>query len=76
MDQVFADEQVKHLGLAMPVQHPLLGEIELVRAPMQIEGVACARNPTPERGQHTAEVLREFGFTEAEIAELRARKAV
>ncbi|WP_156910162.1 CaiB/BaiF CoA transferase family protein [Rubritepida flocculans] len=76
MDQVFADEQVKHLGLAMPVQHPLLGEIRLVRAPMQIEGVACARNPTPERGQHTEEVLREFGFSEDEIAALRAKKAV
>ncbi|WP_191084153.1 CaiB/BaiF CoA transferase family protein [Roseococcus microcysteis] len=76
MDQVFADEQVKHLGIAMPVQHPKLGEITLVRAPMQIEGVACARNPTPERGQHTDEVLAEFGFTAEEIAALRAAKAI
>jgi crotonobetainyl-CoA:carnitine CoA-transferase CaiB-like acyl-CoA transferase len=76
MDQVFADEQVQHLGIAMPVQHPLLGEITLVRAPMQLAGVECARNPTPERGEHTEQVLREFGFTDAEIAELRAKKAV
>jgi crotonobetainyl-CoA:carnitine CoA-transferase CaiB-like acyl-CoA transferase len=76
MDQVFADEQVKHLGVAMPVQHPQLGEITLVRAPMQIEGVECARNPTPERGQHTDEVLAEFGFTTEEIAALRAAKAI
>ncbi len=76
MDQVFADEQVKHLGLAMPVQHPQLGEIELVRAPMQIDGVQCNRNPTPERGQHTDEVLAEFGFSAEEIAALRAAKAI
>lgn len=76
MDQVFADEQVKHLGIAMPVQHPKLGEITLVRAPMQIEGVACARNPTPERGQHTDEVLAEFGFSAEEIASLRSAKAI
>jgi len=76
MDQVFADEQVKHLGLAMPVQHPQLGKIELVRAPMQIEGVDCARNPTPERGQHTDEVLAEFGFSADEVAALRAAKAI
>jgi crotonobetainyl-CoA:carnitine CoA-transferase CaiB-like acyl-CoA transferase len=76
MDQVFADEQVKHLGIAMPVQHPQLGEINLVRAPMQIEGVECARNPTPERGQHTDEVLAEFGFSADEIAALRAAKAI
>jgi crotonobetainyl-CoA:carnitine CoA-transferase CaiB-like acyl-CoA transferase len=43
---------------------------------MQLAGVECARNPTPERGEHTEQVLREFGFTDAEIAELRAKKAV
>ena len=76
MDQVFADEQVKHLGLEMTVQHPRLGALNLVRAPMQIAGVECARNPTPERGQHTDEVLAEFGFSAAEIAALRAARAV
>jgi formyl-CoA transferase len=32
--------------------------------------------PPPERGQHSEEVLREFGFSEAEIAELRASKVI
>jgi len=76
MDQVFADEQVRHLGLAMPVEHPVLGRIEMTRAPMNLEGADCARRPTPERGEHTDEVLAEFGFSEAEIAALRAAKAV
>jgi crotonobetainyl-CoA:carnitine CoA-transferase CaiB-like acyl-CoA transferase len=76
MDQVFADEQVKHLGLAMTVQHPRLGALDVVRAPMQIAGVDCAKNPTPERGQHTDEVLAEFGFSAEEIAALRAARAV
>ncbi|MFL1463502.1 CaiB/BaiF CoA transferase family protein [Roseococcus sp. DSY-14] len=76
MDQVFADEQVKHLGLEMPVEHPQLGTINLVRAPMQISGVDCARNPTPERGEHTDAVLAEFGFSADEVAALRAAKAI
>jgi crotonobetainyl-CoA:carnitine CoA-transferase CaiB-like acyl-CoA transferase len=76
MDQVFGDVQVQHLGLAMPVQHPELGEIKLVRAPMQIEGVECGRKPTPGRGADTEEVLSEFGFSLDEIAELRAKKAI
>jgi len=76
MDQVFADEQVKHLGLEMTVQHPRLGALNVVRAPMQIAGVECARKPTPERGQHTEEVLAEFGFSAGEIAALKAAKAV
>lgn len=76
MDQVFADEQVKHLGLEMPVEHPQLGTVKLVRAPMQISGVECARRPTPERGEHTDAVLAEFGFSAEDVAALRAAKAV
>ncbi|MGX9964121.1 CaiB/BaiF CoA transferase family protein [Roseomonas sp. F4] len=76
MDQVFADPQVQHLGLAFPVQHPRLGEINLVRTPIQMPGVANPRNPTPDRGEHTDSVLAEFGFTPAEIAALRAEKAL
>jgi crotonobetainyl-CoA:carnitine CoA-transferase CaiB-like acyl-CoA transferase len=76
MDQVFADRQVQHLGMEMPVEHPVLGTIKTVRAPMQIEGVECARRPTPERGEHTDEVLAEFGFSADEIATLRAKKAI
>ena len=76
MDQVFADPQVKHLGLAWPVPHPQLGEVTLVRSPMNLDGVAPARRPTPERGEHTEEVLAEFGVTPAELAKLRAAGAV
>src|SRR3954470_4481183 len=39
MDEVFADPQVRHLGLEWAVPHPLLGEVKLVRAPMQMDGV-------------------------------------
>ena len=76
MDQVFADEQVKHLGLAWTVQHPTLGAIDLVRSPMQIDGAAPARRPTPERGEHTDEVLGEFGLSAADIAMLRSQGAI
>jgi len=76
MDQVFADEQVKHLGLAWTVPHPKLGEVTLVRSPMRLVGAEPPRRPTPERGEHTAEVLAEFGVSEQELAELRAKGAV
>jgi crotonobetainyl-CoA:carnitine CoA-transferase CaiB-like acyl-CoA transferase len=76
MDQVFADEQVKHLGLAWPVPHPILGDITLVRSPMNLVGTAPPRRPTPERGEHTAEVLAEFGVGAEELAALREKGAV
>ncbi|MBX6744708.1 MAG: CoA transferase [Acetobacteraceae bacterium] len=76
MDQVFADPQVKHLGLAWTVQHPTLGPIDLVRSPMNLVGVEPPRRPTPERGEHTAEVLAEFGVSAEELERLRAAGAV
>ena len=31
---------------------------------------------TPEKGEHTDEVLHEFGYDDATIANLRARKVI
>jgi crotonobetainyl-CoA:carnitine CoA-transferase CaiB-like acyl-CoA transferase len=76
MDQVFADPQVQHLGIEWPVEHPALGTVNLVRAPMNLEGVQPPRRPTPERGEHTAEVLAEFGIDAAALAALKAKGAV
>lgn len=39
MDEVFADPQVRHLGLAAAVQHPERGETKLVASPINIDGV-------------------------------------
>ncbi len=37
---------------------------------------ARMRIPTPDLGQHTDEVLRELGYNDAAIADLRARDVV
>ncbi|MBX6367134.1 MAG: CoA transferase [Rhodospirillales bacterium] len=77
MDEVFADPQVRHLGIAQKVQHPSLGEIELVgqavrlsRTPSRIE------RASPERGEDTDAVLAELGHTADAIADLRQRGIV
>jgi crotonobetainyl-CoA:carnitine CoA-transferase CaiB-like acyl-CoA transferase len=43
---------------------------------MQIEGAQPPRRPTPERGEHTEDVLKEFGLTAEEIAALRGKGAI
>ena len=77
IDQVFADPQVDHLrvtqtvktvdgqALRLPAQ-----PVSLSRTPSQIAA------PPPGRGEHTDEVLREFGFTSPEIDALRRARAV
>ena len=77
IDQVFADAQVQHLGIAQPVEHPALGPIRLVGEPMAFDGTRPAiRSATPELGEHTAEILRGLGYDDAAIAVLRERKVI
>ena len=73
IDQVFEDPQVRHLGMAAPVHHPDLGDIELVAQPIGMSGGEFAiRRPTPSFGEHTREVLEEAGYDEQEIEALVA----
>ena len=72
MDQVFADPQVKHLGVAVEVESPKLGKYKIINQPVKLSRTpAKLVAATPERGAHTDEVLREAGFDDAAIADLR-----
>ncbi len=77
IDQVFADPQVQHLGLATAVQHPRLGELKLVASPLNLSGVSKAvRSATPDPGADTDAVLAEAGLSAAEIDALHRQGAV
>ena len=77
VDQVFQDAQVKHLGMAQPVYHPELGDIELVGQPFTLSRHSNKlRTATPSRGQNTADVLGELGLTAEEIEDLQAGQVV
>ena len=77
MDEVFADPQVQHLGMAAAVQHDALGKIEVVNQAVKLSRTpGQIARPTPEKGEHTEEVLREYGYDDRSIAEFRARKIV
>ncbi|MGE3065238.1 MAG: CaiB/BaiF CoA transferase family protein [Hyphomicrobiaceae bacterium] len=74
IDEVFADPQVAHLGVVQSLPRPdgstlnVVGQpVTLSRTPSKVVGLP------PARGADTREVLAEFGFSEAEIAELAAR---
>ncbi|MBI4189834.1 MAG: CoA transferase [Betaproteobacteria bacterium] len=77
MDEVFTDPQVQHLGIAAPVEHPQLGRIRLVGQPFSLSRTPSEiRSATPERGEHTDQVLGALGYTTEQIADLRRRVVV
>jgi len=71
IDQVFADPQVRHLGIVREIA-TATGVLRVVGQPVSL-GRTPSRNLSapPGRGEHTDEVLRELGFSEAEIGRLR-----
>jgi crotonobetainyl-CoA:carnitine CoA-transferase CaiB-like acyl-CoA transferase len=75
--EVFEDPQVQHLGLAVPIRHPRLGEQRVQRVPVTLSRTPGAiRSPTPELGQHTDEVLGELGYSPAEIQAMRDERVI
>ena len=77
MNEVFADPQVKHLGMAAPTHHHVLGDIEIVAQGVRLSGTPFeVRTPAPDQGVHTDEVLKEYGYHAADIAQLRKSSAI
>jgi formyl-CoA transferase len=74
IDQTFAEPQVKHLGIARRVRHRKLGELRVVGQPINMSRYPQPEElkPTPELGEHTADVLREVGYDAAQIEKLKA----
>ena len=77
MDEVFRDPQVQHLGMAAPVPHATLGDVHVVNQPVTLSRTPSSMvKRTPEKGEHTDELLREYGFQEKEIEEFRRSSIV
>jgi crotonobetainyl-CoA:carnitine CoA-transferase CaiB-like acyl-CoA transferase len=79
VSEMWEDEQVRHLGLAQPVDHPELDDVRLVGQPLTFADDPAERGvhrATASRGEHTDAVLRELGYDDDEITALRERNVV
>jgi crotonobetainyl-CoA:carnitine CoA-transferase CaiB-like acyl-CoA transferase len=74
LDDIPGDVQMRESGALVPYGD---GAQLTISSPFFIEGEAkTPPRPAPELGQHSDEVLRELGYDEATIAQLRASGAV
>jgi crotonobetainyl-CoA:carnitine CoA-transferase CaiB-like acyl-CoA transferase len=77
IDQVFADPQVKHLGMARRMDSPALGATEVIASAINISGIPKdVRTPTPDAGADTEEVLRSVGYDDGQIAAMREKGVI
>ncbi len=75
--EALADPQVRHLGIARPVEHPELGGIELVGQAVHLEDVPFEiRTPAPSLGADSVKVLQELGYDDDHIRTLLDTGAV
>ena len=75
----YEDPQAQHLKMTKPAPHAKLGDINLIRSPINL-----SRLPHPERfhhagpatGEHTEEILAEFGYSQDDIDALITAGAI
>jgi crotonobetainyl-CoA:carnitine CoA-transferase CaiB-like acyl-CoA transferase len=77
LTEVAEQPHLKAVGLFQEVDHPTEGKIRQARPPARFSASpASVHRPAPVLGEHTREVLREVGYTPAEIDNLIENRAV
>ena len=77
VDQVMNDPQTIERGIVQRAVHPRLGEIPVIGTPLKFSRMTPGvRQAAPLRGEHTDRILAEFGYSPAQINELREKKVV
>jgi crotonobetainyl-CoA:carnitine CoA-transferase CaiB-like acyl-CoA transferase len=76
MTEVTEQPHLKAVGMFPVLDHPTQGAVRVARPPTKFASTpADIRRPVPLLGEHTSEVLREVGFSDAAIEGLVVAKA-
>ncbi len=74
MEQVWSNEQVRARGFDVTLEHPTAGTIHNIGLPARLSGTpGRIERYAPLLGEHTDEVLRFAGYSDAEMAEMKSQ---
>ena len=77
LDEVFADPQVRHLGMETELRHPKMGSVRLAGSGIRLsETPVRIADAPPLLGEQSDAILKEAGLPPEEIAELRQKGVI
>ena len=74
--EVINDPAFAESGMLVKLKHGEVGERVVPGLPVRFSGIDLEYRGAPTIGEHTDEVMREFGYSEAEIARLKEGKVL
>ncbi len=77
VNEMFDDEQIKHLKMATAVNHKRIGEIKLVAQPFSLSRTPSEiKSAAPDRGENTDEILASLNYSDQDIESLRQQGVI
>ena len=77
ISEAMVSSHAKARGSVLEIDYPGLGPVKSANNPIKLSDAPVeTRRKSPMLGEHTAEIMRDVGYSDAEIAALRDAKAV
>ena len=77
LEEAVEDPQLNANGMVIEIEHARAGKLRLPGTPVRLHGTPpVPRQPAPDLGAHTVELLRELGYDDATLAALRQESAI
>jgi formyl-CoA transferase len=74
--EVLADPHLQAREMIVEVEHPVRGRYLTVGNPIKLSASPTTIGPSPLLGQHREEILKELGYTDAQISALASEGAI